>query len=95
MTEDELKRRVLDLICDQLGADPDGVVLEARFTEDLGADSLDLVELMSAFEEEFETTIPDDDIEWLETVGDALQCLRLALQSVTPALAAAAAPGRS
>lgn len=84
MTNDEITARVLELICDHLGAEPVDVVPRARFAEDLGADSLDLVELLSAFEEEFEASIPDEDSSWLETVGDAVECVRRALTPLFP-----------
>ncbi len=64
--------RVKQIIVDQLGVDPDQVVLEARFREDLEADSLDLVELIMAFEEEFTIDIPDAAAEKIQTVGDAI-----------------------
>lgn len=79
MTNDEITTRVFELICENLGVEPAEVVPHARFADDLGADSLDLVELLSAFEEEFGTSIPDEDLSWLETVDDALRCVRLAL----------------
>ncbi len=63
--------RVKDIIVEQLGVNPDQVKPEARFIEDLCADSLDTVELVMALEEEFGTEIPDEDAEKLQTVGDA------------------------
>lgn len=65
--------RVKDIIVEQLGVNPDQVKMEARFIEDLCADSLDTVELVMAFEEEFGTEIPDEDAEKLQTVGDAVK----------------------
>ena len=65
--------RVKDIIVEQLGVNPDQVKPEARFIEDLCADSLDTVELVMAFEEEFGTEIPDEDAEKLQTVGDAVK----------------------
>ena len=91
MTDDEITTRVLDLICDHLGSEPDEVVGHARFAEDLGADSLDLVELVSAFEESFEATIPDEYVSWLQTVDDAIRCIRLALAPLSEAPAPATA----
>lgn len=64
--------RIKKLIVDLLGVDEEKVTLEARFREDLGADSLDLVELVMAFEEEFGGTISDEDAQKIKTVGDAL-----------------------
>ena len=72
---DEIHQKVIDLIVDQLGVDADSVKEEAHFIDDLGADSLDTVELVMAFEEEFDIEIPDEDAEKLETVGDAVKYL--------------------
>jgi acyl carrier protein len=65
--------RVKDIIVEQLGVNPDQVKAEARFIDDLAADSLDTVELVMAFEEEFGAEIPDEDAEKLQTVGDAVR----------------------
>ncbi len=72
---DDSKQKVIDLIVDQLGVDADNVTPEAHFIDDLGADSLDTVELVMAFEEEFDLEIPDEDAEKLETVGNAIEYL--------------------
>ena len=64
--------RVREIIVDQLGVEEEKVVKEARFREDLEADSLDLVELIMAFEEEFGGTISDEDAQQITTVGDAV-----------------------
>ncbi len=63
--------RVKDIIVKQLGVKPEEVVDEASFTDDLGADSLDLVEVVMALEEEFGAQIPDEAAEKIRTVGDA------------------------
>lgn len=68
--------RVKEIIVEQLGVDANEVTPEASFIDDLGADSLDTVELVMAFEEEFGTEIPDEDAEKLTTVGDALNYLQ-------------------
>jgi acyl carrier protein len=60
----------------KLGVEPEKVTLEASFVEDLGADSLDTVELVMAFEEEFGIEIPDEDAEQLQKVGDAVKYLQ-------------------
>jgi len=67
--------RVKEIIVDQLGVDPSKVVPAASFIDDLGADSLDTVELIMAFEEEFGIQIPDEDAEKLTTVGKAMEYL--------------------
>jgi len=64
--------RVKDIIVKQLGVKPEEVVETASFTDDLGADSLDLVEVVMALEEEFDAQIPDEAAEKIKTVGDAI-----------------------
>ena len=64
--------KVKKIIVDLLGVDPDKVTSEARFREDLGADSLDLVELIMEFEEQFGATIPDEDAQKIMTVGQVV-----------------------
>ncbi|MGH7481537.1 MAG: acyl carrier protein [Longimicrobiales bacterium] len=65
--------KVKEIIINELGVEPEKVTSEASFVEDLGADSLDTVELVMAFEEEFSMEIPDEDAEQLQTVGDAIK----------------------
>ncbi len=65
--------RVKKIIVDQLGANPEQVTPEASFIDDLGADSLDTVELVMALEEEFDIEIPDEDAEKIATVGHAIE----------------------
>ena len=69
------EERVIDLIVEQLGVSQDQVTTEAAFVDDLGADSLDTVELVMAFEEEFGIDIPDEDAEKMSTVSDAVKYL--------------------
>lgn len=69
-TQMAVAAKVKDIIVDQLGVDPEKVKLESKFIEDLGADSLDIVELVMAMEEEFDIEIPDEDAEKLKTVND-------------------------
>lgn len=69
------QERVREIIVDQLGVDPGAVTDSASFIDDLGADSLDTVELVMAFEEEFDIEIPDEDAENLTTVGKSLEYL--------------------
>ncbi|MBF67864.1 MAG: acyl carrier protein [Gammaproteobacteria bacterium] len=64
--------RVMKLVCEQLGVKEEEVTPEASFVEDLGADSLDTVELVMALEEEFETEIPDEEAEKITTVKEAI-----------------------
>ena len=73
MADKPIDQRVKDIIVEQLGVKPDQVTPEAKFIEDLGADSLDTVELVMAFEEEFGAEIPDEDAEKLQTVGDVVK----------------------
>ncbi len=68
--------RVREIIVNELGVEPDKVTDDASFVEDLGADSLDTVELVMAFEEEFGIDIPDEAAEQMRTVGDAIGYLR-------------------
>ncbi|MCS7183574.1 MAG: acyl carrier protein [Thermoanaerobaculum sp.] len=71
-----IEQKVKDIIVQQLGVDPEKVKPEATFTDDLGADSLDTVELIMAFEEEFGVEIPDEAAEKIRTVGDAIAYLK-------------------
>ena len=68
----EITEKVKKIVADHLGVDESKVVEEASFIDDLGADSLDTVELVMAFEEEFECEIPDDAAEKIQTVKDAI-----------------------
>ncbi len=70
---DNTEERVREIIVNELGVEPEKVTPDASFVEDLGADSLDTVELVMAFEEEFGMEIPDEDAEKLQTVGDAIK----------------------
>ena len=69
------QERLIEIISKQLGVDEDNVTADASFMEDLGADSLDTVELVMALEEEFDIEIPDSDAEKIQTVQDALSYL--------------------
>ena len=68
----DIKNRITAIIVDKLGVDESEVTAEASFTNDLGADSLDTVELIMEFEKEFSIAIPDDKAEGITTVGDAI-----------------------
>ncbi len=73
---DSAEAKVKEIIINELGVDPEKVTSDASFVEDLGADSLDTVELVMAFEEEFGVDIPDEDAEQMRTVGDAIRYLK-------------------
>ncbi len=75
MSDKPIEEKVKDIIVEQLGVNPEQVTPQASFIEDLGADSLDIVELVMAFEEEFNVEIPDDAAETIVTVGDAVRFL--------------------
>ena len=76
MPDQEIENKVKQIIVDELGVDENEVTPNARFIDDLGADSLDTVELVMRFEEEFGIEIPDEDAENLQTVGDAVKYLQ-------------------
>ncbi len=76
MADNNLEARLRKIISDQLGVDEDQVVTSASFTDDLNADSLDLVELIMSIEEEFGVEIPDEQAEKIATVGDAMNYLQ-------------------
>ncbi|HEY5753201.1 MAG TPA: acyl carrier protein [Chthoniobacterales bacterium] len=73
MSDKTVEEKVKDIIVEQLGVNPEQVVPSASFIEDLGADSLDTVELVMAFEEEFNVEVPDEDAEKLQTVSDVVK----------------------
>jgi len=74
--KEKVFEKVKEIIVDQLGVEEEEVTLEASFIEDLGADSLDIVELIMALEEEFGLEIPDDEAEKIATVNDAVEYIR-------------------
>ena len=76
MTQEEIFEKVKEIIVEQLGVTETSVTLEASFIDDLGADSLDIVELIMALEEEFDTEIPDSDAEKVVTVGDVVDYIK-------------------
>jgi acyl carrier protein len=77
-----IEQRVKDIIVEQLGVEEDEVSPEASFIDDLGADSLDTVELVMAFEEEFNIEIPDEDAEGISTVQDAIDYIKTNVKEV-------------
>jgi acyl carrier protein len=76
MADKSIEEKVKDIIVEQLGVNPEQVTPQASFIEDLGADSLDIVELVMAFEEEFSVEVPDEDAEKLQTVGDVINYIK-------------------
>ena len=76
MSSDEIFEKVKAIIVEQLQVNEDAVTQEASFIDDLGADSLDLVELIMALEEEFDLEIPDSDAEKVVTVGDVVEYIK-------------------
>ena len=72
MATSTIEAKVKSIIADQLGVGEDEIKMESSFIEDLGADSLDIVELVMAMEEEFEVEIPDEEAENIKSVGDAI-----------------------
>jgi acyl carrier protein len=73
VTKPSIEERVTKIVCDQMGTTPDKVSRDTSFINDLGADSLDTVELVMEFEDEFEISIPDEDAEKIQTVGNAIE----------------------
>ena len=71
-TSSSVEERVIDIVCENLGVNKEQVTRQTAFIEDIGADSLDIVELVMELEEEFEITIPDDQAEQIKTVGEAI-----------------------
>ena len=71
-----IAERVKKIVVEHLGVEPEKVTEQASFIDDLGADSLDTVELVMAFEEEFDLEIPDEDAEKIATVGDAITYIK-------------------
>ncbi len=69
---DRIEQRVIEIVCENLGVNKEQVTRNTKFIEDIGADSLDIVELIMELEEEFEITIPDDQAEKIKTVGEAI-----------------------
>ena len=76
MNSEEVFEKVKEIIVNQLGVSDTSVIMEASFIDDLGADSLDIVELVMALEEEFDIEIPDEDAEKAVTVGDVVDYIK-------------------
>ncbi len=71
-----IEERVINIVCEQMGASRDKIQKQTSFINDLGADSLDTVELVMEFEDEFDINIPDEDAEKIQTVGDAIDYIQ-------------------
>ena len=76
MTEQEIEVKVIEIVAKQMGADKASITRDTNFVTDLNADSLDTVELVMEFEDEFETTIPDEQAEKIQTVGQAIEYIK-------------------
>lgn len=79
MSESEIESKVVDIVAEQMGVDKGEITRETSFTNDLNADSLDTVELVMEFEDEFETSIPDEEAEKIQTVGQAIEYISKAV----------------
>ena len=75
----EIEEKVIAIVCEQMGASKDKVTTSTSFIQDLGADSLDTVELVMEFEDEFDTSIPDEQAEKIKTVGEAIDFIAQAI----------------
>ena len=73
---DEVEEKVINIVCEQMGVSREKVTMATSFVNDLGADSLDTVELVMEFEDAFDLSIPDEDAEKIQTVGDAVKYVR-------------------
>ena len=71
-----MEQKIIDLISENLGAKKESITLQTNLVEDLGADSLDVVELVMAFEDEFGISLPDEDVAKLKTVGDIVEYIK-------------------
>ncbi|MFW6076946.1 MAG: acyl carrier protein [Hyphomicrobiales bacterium] len=76
MDEKEIEEKVISIVAEQMGVDKGEINRETNFVNDLNADSLDTVELVMEFEDEFETSIPDEDAEKIQTVGQAIDFIK-------------------
>ncbi|MBP5180202.1 MAG: acyl carrier protein [Clostridiales bacterium] len=79
MSNEELFEKLKGMIVDQLGVEADSISLESSFVDDLNADSLDMVELVMAMEQEFDISVPDEVAEKVGTVGDAVEFIKNAI----------------
>jgi acyl carrier protein len=80
VTDEQIQQKVVDIVCEHLSVNKDQVKPETSFIEDIGADSLDIVELVMELEEEFDIQIPDDQAEKIKTVGEAVEHIKKAVR---------------
>ena len=76
MSESEIEAKVIDIVAEQMGVDKSELSRDTNFMNDLNADSLDTVELVMEFEDEFDTSIPDENAEKIQTVGEAIDYIK-------------------
>ncbi|MGA1399260.1 MAG: acyl carrier protein [Phycisphaerales bacterium] len=76
MNEQEIEAKVIDIVAEQMGVDKSEISRETNFQTDLNADSLDIVELVMEFEDEFDTNIPDDQAEKIQNIGQAIDFIK-------------------
>ena len=76
VTETEIEAKVIEIVAEQMGVEQGDISRQTSFTNDLNADSLDTVELVMEFEDEFETSIPDENAEKIQTVGEAIEFIK-------------------
>ena len=81
MSDEQIRQRVIDIVCEHLAVNKDQVTDNTSFIEDIGADSLDIVELVMELEEEFDIQIPDDQAEKIKTVGEAVEYIKAAVKN--------------
>lgn len=81
MSDEQIRQRVIDIVCEHLAVNKDQVTDSTSFIEDIGADSLDIVELVMELEEEFDIQIPDDQAEKIKTVGEAVEYIKVAIRN--------------
>jgi acyl carrier protein len=81
VSDDQIRTRVIDIVCNHLAVSKEQVSEKTSFIEDIGADSLDIVELVMELEEEFDIQIPDDQAEKIKTVGEAIEFIKTATKA--------------
>jgi acyl carrier protein len=81
VSDEQIRQKVIDIVCEHLAVNKDQVTDSTSFIEDIGADSLDIVELVMELEEEFDIQIPDDQAEKIKTVGEAVEYIKVAVRN--------------